>query len=152
MWTALGQQGVFAATTVVTGLDIAATWSAYGPVADRISFLAHYFAGAGRTEVEKAMTERVTKAGSTVDLFTVDGFTAAQMIVHAAARGDDADAMVKALEGWRFDGVKGQLTVRADDHALLQPMFQARLSGGAPKLAGTLAPDAVAPPVVATTK
>jgi branched-chain amino acid transport system substrate-binding protein len=150
MWTALGQQGVFAATTVVTGLDIAATWSAYGPVADRISFLAHYFAGAGRTDVEKAMTERVTKAGSTVDLFTVDGFTAAQMIVHAAGRGDDADAMVKALEGWRFDGVKGPLTVRADDHALLQPMFQARLAGGAPQLIRTLAPEAAAPPVAAT--
>src|SRR4051812_37864844 len=77
MWTSLGQQGVFDATTVSTGLDIAPTWSAYGPVAEKIQFLAHYFAGAAGTDVEKAMTERVTKAGSTVDLFTVDGFTAA---------------------------------------------------------------------------
>ena len=37
--------------------------------------------------------------------------------------------MVKALEGWSFDGVKGKLTVRAEDHALLQPMFQAKLTG-----------------------
>ncbi len=148
MWTALDQQGVFAATTVVTGLDIAATWPAYGPVSSKIDFLAHYFAGAAGTDMEKAMTERVTKAGGTVDLFTVDGFTAAQMIVHAAQAGDDAAAMAKSLAGWRFDGVKGSLTVRAEDHALLQPMFQARLAAG-PKaeLVRTLDPDAVAPPV-----
>jgi branched-chain amino acid transport system substrate-binding protein len=149
MWTALDQQGVFAATTVVTGLDIAATWPAYGPVSSKISFLAHYFAGAAGTPVEKAMTERVTKAGGAVDLFTVDGFTAAQMIVHAARAGDDTAAMAKALDGWRFDGVKGPLTVRADDHALLQPMFQARLTGPKPQLVRTLGPDAVAPPVAA---
>jgi branched-chain amino acid transport system substrate-binding protein len=162
MWTALGQQSVFDVTTVVTGLDIAATWAAYGPVGGKISFLAHYFAGAGGTDAEKAMTERVTKAGGTVDLFTVDGFTAAQMIVRAAAAsnaaasnaaaGDDADAMVKALEGWSFDGVKGAVTVRAADHALLQPMFTARLIGGStPKaeLVRKLDPEAVAPPVAA---
>ncbi|GII24439.1 ABC transporter substrate-binding protein [Planosporangium mesophilum] len=155
MWTALGQQGVFDVTTVVTGLDIAATWPTYGPVAGKISFLSHYFAGAGGTEAEKAMTDRVTKAGGTVDLFTVDGFTAAQMIVHAAgstngAAGDDADAMVKSLEGWSFDGAKGKLTVRAEDHALLQPMFNAKLTGGATpraELVKKLEPEAVAPPV-----
>ena len=35
--------------------------------------------------------------------------------------------MIKALEGWKFDGPKGQMTIRAADHALLQPMFQAKL-------------------------
>jgi branched-chain amino acid transport system substrate-binding protein len=120
-------------------------------VSGKISFLAHYFAGAAGTEVEKAMTARVTKAGGSVDLFTVDGFTAAQMVVHAAQSGDSVDGMVKALEGWQFAGVKGALTVRADDHALLQPMFSARLTGAAPpkaELVRTLAPAAVAPPVV----
>lgn len=152
MWTALGQQGVFGSTTVVTGLDTSATWLAYGPVRDKISFLAHYFAGAAGTDVEKAMTERVTRAGGTVDLFTVDGFTAAQMVVHAARSGDSADGMVKALEGWRFDGVKGPLTVRADDHALLQPMFTARLTGDVTpraQLVKVLPAEAVAPPVAA---
>ncbi|MCG5212613.1 substrate-binding domain-containing protein [Streptosporangium sp. KLBMP 9127] len=151
MWTALGQQGVFDATTVVTGLDIAATWPAYGRVAGKVNFLSHYFAGAGGTELEKIMTEKVTKAGGTVDLFTVDGFTGAQMIAHAAEQGDDPDAMVKALEGWTFDGVKGSLTVRAEDHALLQPMFQAKLTGGATpkaKLVKKLEATAVTPPVV----
>jgi branched-chain amino acid transport system substrate-binding protein len=153
MWTALGQQGVFDITTVVTGLDITATWPTYGPVATKVSFLCHYFAGAGGTEVEKAMTDRVTKAGGTVDLFTVDGFTAAQMVVKAAGAGEDVNAMIKALEGWSFDGVKGKLTIRAEDHALLQPMFQVKLTGSATaptaELVKKLEADAVAPPVAA---
>lgn len=151
MWTAMGQQGVFDVTTVVTGLDSTSTWPTYGPVAAKVSFLAHYFAGAAGTDVEKAMTERVGKAGGTVDLFTPDGFTAAQMVVRAAEAGDDVAAMVKALEGWSFDGVKGKLTIRPEDHALLQPMFQVKLTGTAtaPKaeLVRKLDPDAVAPPV-----
>jgi branched-chain amino acid transport system substrate-binding protein len=152
MWTALGQQGVFDTTTVVTGLDIVATWPTYGPVGQRVSFLSHYFAGAAGTEVEKAMTERVTKAGGTVDLFTVDGFTAAQMVVRAASAAD-VPAMIKALEGWSFDGVKGRVTVRAEDHALLQPMYQVKLGGSATAptatLVRTLDAEAVAPPVAA---
>jgi branched-chain amino acid transport system substrate-binding protein len=67
------------------------------------------------------------------------------------AGGDDPDAMVTALEGWTFTGPKGESTIRAEDHAVLQPMFTARLTpsgdGFAPQLVNTLPPDAVAPPV-----
>ena len=51
------------------------------------------------------------------------------MIVHAATEGDTTADRVAALEGWTFDGVKGELTVRAEDHALLQPMYQVELVG-----------------------
>lgn len=147
MWTALGQQGLFESTTVVTGLGGTKTWSAYGPVAGEVNFLAHYFAGAAGTEVEQAMIERVRRAGGTVDLFTVDGFTAAQMIVHAARQGDTPEQMVQALEGWSFEGVKGKLKIRAADHALLQPMYQAKLSDGEATVVDTVPAEAVAPPV-----
>lgn len=147
MWTALGQQGVFDATRVVTGLGGTQTWSAYGDVASRIDFLAHYFAGAAGTDVERAMTSRVNDAGGSVDLFTVDGFTAAQMIVHAVREGTDPGSMANALEGWTLDGVKGSVTIRAADHALLQPMYQAALDGGDATAVSTLPADAVAPPV-----
>lgn len=75
------------------------------------------------------------------------------MIVHAIEEGSATDtaAMVKALEGWSFDGVKGRTRVRAEDHALLQPMFVARLEGkgktAEPRLLDTEQLDAVAPPV-----
>jgi branched-chain amino acid transport system substrate-binding protein len=152
MWQALDQQGVLAATTVVTGLDIRASWPTFGAAAGKINFLAHYFDGASQTAEYTALKQALP--GGVVDLFNPDGFTAAQMVVHALqASGTDTDAMVKALEGWSFDGVKGKLTVRADDHALLQPMFQAKLTGSGTdlkaELVKALAPEDTTPPTVA---
>lgn len=74
------------------------------------------------------------------------------MVVRAVEQGGATDtaAMVKALEGWSFDGVKGKEQVRAEDHALVQPMFVARLRGRAPharpELVTTEPMDEVAPP------
>ncbi|MEU5716649.1 substrate-binding domain-containing protein [Streptomyces sp. NPDC020403] len=153
LWTALDQQGVLTAAKVVTGLAGTASYPVFGAAGAKVSFLAHYFPGAGGgNAVEKAMLDGVREAGGTPDLFTVDGFTAAQMIVHAVEEGSATDtaAMVKALEGWTFEGVKGRTQVRAEDHALLQPMFVARLNGrGAtarPELVDSLPMDKVAPP------
>ena len=152
MWQAMGQQGVLDATTVVTGLDLRASYPTYGEQAGDLSFLSHFFAEAVDNEVSQAMSERVEEAGGTVDIFTPDGCNAAQMIAHAVEEGgDDVAGMVGALEGWTFEGVKGEMTIREEDHALLQPMFQARLEdqGGqlVPVLVETLDPEATAPPV-----
>ncbi len=152
MWQAMGQQGVFEATEVVAGLDLRASYPTYGEQATELNFLSYFFAEAVDNEVSQAMAERVEAAGGEVDIFTPDGFNAAQMIVHAIEEaGDDVPGMIEALEGWTFDGVKGELTIRKEDHALLQPMFQARLEeqGGelVPVLVDTLRPDDTAPPV-----
>ncbi|WP_324653379.1 substrate-binding domain-containing protein [Georgenia sp. H159] len=153
MWQSLNQQGVLDDITVVTGLGDAATFGAYGEASDKVDFLNHYFPGAPDNAVNTAMVEHVEAAGGTPDLFTPDGFTAAQMIVHAIseAGGDDVDAMIGALEGWSFEGPKGEYTIRASDHALIQPMFQARLvpgDGGSwvPELVATVPGEDVAPP------
>jgi branched-chain amino acid transport system substrate-binding protein len=89
-----------------------------------------------------------------VDLFTPDGFTAMQMFAHAlAASPTDVNAMIKALEGWSFAGVEGQYTVRAADHALLQPEFEAKLTGSGtswtPQLVKSVDPHTIAPPLPA---
>ncbi|WP_034269358.1 substrate-binding domain-containing protein [Actinospica robiniae] len=155
MWTALNQQGVLSATEVVTGLANVATYPATGPAGSKIEFLAHYFPGAGGGNAyETAMTKLVTESGGTVDLFTPDGFTAMQMFAHALeASPTDVDAMIKALEGWSFPGVEGQYTVRASDHALLQPEFEAKLTGSGttwtPQLVKTVDPASIAPPAPA---
>lgn len=153
MWQALDQQGVFDAIPVVTGLGDVATYGAYAEASDRISFLNHYFGGAAGTEVEAAMIERLDAAGATPDLFSPDGFVAAQMVVQAIREGgDDVDGMIAALEGWTFEGPKGTTTIRAEDHAVLQPMFQARLveqdGTWVPELIEIIEADTVAPPVV----
>ncbi|MEU5672604.1 MULTISPECIES: substrate-binding domain-containing protein [Micromonospora] len=150
MWQTLDQQGVLSSTTVVTGLDIRASWPTFGAAGAKISFLSHYFDGASDTEASKALKAKV----NTIDLFHPDGFAAAQMVVRAAQEGgDDVDKMVTALEGWSFDGVKGKMTIRAADHALLQPMFQAKLTGSGTAFTATaqksLTGDETAPPAVA---
>ena len=147
LWTALSQQGVLDSTTVVTGLDARASYPVFAATGGKVSFLAHYVPGGTTNAAATAMNAFLGKENAQDDLFTPDGFTAAQMIVKAAENGDgDVDAMVKNLEGWTFDGVKGSYTVRASDHALLQPMFQAKLDGTTPSVVKTLDPAAVAPP------
>ncbi|GAA1999138.1 ABC transporter substrate-binding protein [Catenulispora subtropica] len=80
----------------------------------------------------------------------------AQMLVravHSGGTAQDVDKMIAGLEGWSFDGVKGTVTIRAADHALLQPMYQVKLavngSTFTPQVVKTLSADAVAPPVAA---
>jgi branched-chain amino acid transport system substrate-binding protein len=152
LWTALDQQGVVASTKVVTGLAGTASYPLFGAAGSKISFLAHYFPGAAHNPVETAMVDGITKAGGTPDLFSPDGFTAAQMIAHAVEAGGATDptAMAHALEGWSFQGPKGDEQIRAADHALLQPMFTARLTGAGaaarPELLARLPKESVTPP------
>jgi branched-chain amino acid transport system substrate-binding protein len=147
MWQALDQQGVLGSTTVVTGLDLRAAWPIFGAAGSKLSLLAHYFDGASQNSAQQALKQAVP--GGKVDLFHPDGFVAAQMIVHAVeSGGDDVDKMISALEGYTFDSVKGSVTVRAEDHALLQPMFQAKLDAtGIATLVTTVPAADTAPPV-----
>ncbi len=152
MWEALAQQQVLESTTVVTGLADRASYQAYGPGSGDIQFLNHYFPGATDNEASQAMDAYLEENGHEADLFTPDGFVGAQMLVHAITEGQgDVDAMISALEGWTFDSVKGELTIRAEDHALIQPMFQVALvdDGGTwvPELIEVADAEAVAPPI-----
>lgn len=83
------------------------------------------------TAVNKWLVEKhIAKYKTPPDLFTESGFNAAIMAVKAleATKGDpSADAMIKALEGMKFNGPKGEYTVRATDHVVLQPMTLVKL-------------------------
>jgi branched-chain amino acid transport system substrate-binding protein len=155
MWKALDDQGVLAQTKIVTGLDQRASYPVFAPVAGKLTFLSHYFyqAPAKNNAANNYLTAALKKTGKVPDLFDPDGFVAAQMIVHAVqvADGDDPAKTVPALEGWTFGAPKGGQTIRAADHAMLQPMFICRLVGSGanvePHLVRTLEPNAVAPPV-----
>ena len=151
MWQALHQQGVLDGPKVITGLDQRATWPAFGAAGPKITFAAHYIDGATDNEAAKAL--RSFAPGGPADTFGPDGFNLAQMLVRAAEAGggEDVEKMVSALEGWSFDGVKGKMTIRASDHALMQPMFHAALSGPADnptaRITKTVSADECAPPV-----
>jgi branched-chain amino acid transport system substrate-binding protein len=73
-----------------------------------------------------------TKAryGLAPDLFDADGFNAALMLVNGlAATGGDvsAEALIPAFEGMTFDGPKGTVEIRAEDHVAIQDMYIAKL-------------------------
>ncbi len=148
MWSALNQQGVFDNTEVATGLGDSVTWPFYGDDPSGINFLNHYFPGAPDNAVNDFLVDNV----AVPDLFTPDGFVAAQMIVQALSETgpDDVDGLIAALEGWTFDAPKGSQTIRVSDHAMIQPMFVVRLNaangGFEAELLATLDGDVTAPP------
>ena len=153
MWKGLDDSGVFASTKVVSGLDQRSSYETMGSAATKISFLSHYFYLAPKNKANDALVAALKKQGKVPDLFHPDGFVAAQMIVHAVekADGEDVGKMIAALEGWSFDAPKGKQTIRAADHAMLQPMFVAKLEGSGanvtPHLVRTIPLQAVSPPV-----
>ncbi len=70
------------------------------------------------------------KYNSPPDLFTAEGFLAAQMIVRALEGNGgniSADKVIPMLEGMKIDGPKGFYTIRASDHVLLQEMLLLKL-------------------------
>jgi branched-chain amino acid transport system substrate-binding protein len=153
MWQAMSQQGAVDSSTVVTGLAEKATWPIFGTAGSKISLLAHYFQGAASNAVCTYLINEETKAGSFSDLFTPDGFVTAQLLARAIEKADgdtNVDAMITALEGYSFLAPKGQQTVRAADHAMLQPMFIAKLNQSGTdytaQLVKTLSPQDTAPP------
>jgi branched-chain amino acid transport system substrate-binding protein len=149
LWRALDQQGADKAR-IATGLAERNTWGAYP---SGIQFLSHYVDTAPKTKINTWLRRVMKRRNQAPDIFTPDGFVAAQMIVRAVARGggSDVNRMISALEGWKFVGPKGPQQIRKADHAMLQPMFHVRLRGAANKRRAvpvrTFGMRSVAPPV-----
>jgi branched-chain amino acid transport system substrate-binding protein len=149
LFKTLDDQGVYETTKVVTGLADRASYPSFAPVESKLTFLSYYFYQAPKTKANDFLVSELKKQGKVPDLFDPDGFVAAQMIVHAVekADGDDPKKTTAALDDWTFDAPKGRETVRGADHAVIQPMYVAKLSGSEPQLIRTLDAGAVAPPV-----
>jgi branched-chain amino acid transport system substrate-binding protein len=151
---ALDQQGVFNGTKVVTGLANIATYPFYGAAGTKFDYLSLYFYQAAHNAANDYLVSQMkARYHSVPDLFTPDGFTAAQMVVHAIGAGKggtDVNAMISALNGWTFLAPKGEQQIRASDHAMLQPMYQAKLTEASstdftPSLVSTLPNASTAP-------
>lgn len=156
MYTALQQQGVLSATTVVTGLDQTSTYPLFAPLANNAELLSHYVWVAPKNAANDYLVAQLKKQGKTPDLFHPDGFVAAEMLVQAVNKADGdsrVDKMISALEGYSFLAPKGQEQIRAQDHATLQPMFIVKLTGSGqtftPELIKTVSLQDATPPAVA---
>ncbi len=68
--------------------------------------------------------------GTFPDLFDADAMNAAILVVEAikATGGDtSADALIAAMEGMEFEGPKGTIYIRPEDHVAIQDMYIATL-------------------------
>ncbi len=154
---ALDQQGIFASSKVITGLANVATYQFYGTAGLKFNYLSLYNWQSPHNAVNDYLIKNMRSTYHQYpDLFTADGFVWAQMVVRAIQTGQGTNVlkMIKGLEGWTFQAPKGMQTVRASDHAMLQPMFQVQLVSSVtgvyqPVTLATLTSVQTAPPVAA---
>ena len=152
LFKSLEDGGVVDHTKVVTGLPQIATYPYFGDDASKMFFISLYVYQCCHNPANDFLINYMKKQGKVPDLFSDSGFMAGQMIVRAVqASPGDVNKMISSLEGWKFTGPKGQITVRAADHAMLQPMFIVKLVGSGkdthPVVLRALPPETVAPPV-----
>ena len=77
------------------------------------------------------VAQTTARYGVPPDLFDSEGMNAAIMLVKAlrATRADvSATALITAMEGMTFDGPKGQIFIRPEDHVAIQDMYILKLT------------------------
>jgi branched-chain amino acid transport system substrate-binding protein len=152
MYTALQQQGISQRAKVLTGIAERSTWNLFGRSLEGLDLISLYFPEASKNRVNRWLRAKMRRRNQAPDIFTPDGFVTAQMIVRAIQRGgDDVERMISGLEGWQFVAPKGVQKIRQADHAMIQPMYIARLvqqgSSYRPRLVKTCSPGNLQPPV-----
>jgi branched-chain amino acid transport system substrate-binding protein len=76
------------------------------------------------------IAEDKARYGVYPDLFDADGFNAAVLLVEAikATEGDTSSAaLIPAMEGMEFEGPKGTVYIRPEDHVAIQDMYVMKL-------------------------
>jgi len=76
------------------------------------------------------VAEQKARYGGMPDLFAADGMNAAIMLVEGlkATNGDaSAEALLPAFEGMSFEGPKGTVVIRPEDHVAIQDMYILKL-------------------------
>lgn len=153
-----GEQKVYEKLKVTGGIADFASMKVMGEKAAGMTGMVKYFHTLPKNE---ANTYLVTKhkekhGGELPDLFTGGGMAAAIAIVEGLKKtgGDtDADKLVAAMEGMKFNGPKGEYEFRKEDHQALQPMYIVELAMNpgfefpTPKLIQELKNSETAPPI-----
>ncbi len=82
-------------------------------------------------EINDWLVAKAAEQGTVPDLFWADGMNAAILVTAALeATGGDAspDALRAAMEGISFDGPKGLIEIRPEDHVAIQDMYVVTLT------------------------
>jgi branched-chain amino acid transport system substrate-binding protein len=103
-----------------------ATVAIYAPALGQNSGILYHYTLPKNPINDWLVTEDKARYNSPPDLFDADGMNAALLTVAALRKtnGDaSADALIKAMEGMEFDGPKGKIYIRPEDHVAIQDMY-----------------------------
>jgi branched-chain amino acid transport system substrate-binding protein len=92
--------------------------------------LYHYIAPQNNPINDWLVEQTKARYGVPPDLFDADGMNAAILLVEAlkATNGNtDPDTLVAAMEGIQFEGPKGTIYIRPEDHVAIQDMYIVKL-------------------------
>jgi branched-chain amino acid transport system substrate-binding protein len=98
----------------------------YGNALGSTSGILYHYSAPDNAANDFLVAEHKARYGLMPDLFAADGMNAAIMLVEGlkATGGDtSADALIEAFEGMTFDGPKGEVYIRPEDHVAIQDMY-----------------------------
>jgi branched-chain amino acid transport system substrate-binding protein len=94
------------------------------------SGIAYHYTFADNAINDWLVAQTTDRFGVPPDLYEAESMNAAILIVEAlrASGGDaTADALIPVMEGMEFEGPKGMVTIRQEDHVAIQDMYIAKL-------------------------
>ena len=104
----------------------------FGNAIGTTSVVSYHYSAPSNAANEYLIANQAAVGGSNPDQFDADGMNAAIMVVEAlTATGGaaDADSLKAAMEDMSFEGPKGLVEIRAEDHVAIQDMYVVALIG-----------------------
>lgn len=130
LFKALADQGAFDSTHIITigpsRPQFEAFAAALGDNLSKAELITYYGEGTMDNEAEKEMLGALSDDDTPVDIQQVGGYLAAVMTVKAIEEAGpdlDVEKVNTALSGATFETPVGEVTIRAEDHIPIQPIF-----------------------------
>lgn len=98
----------------------------YGNAVGSTNGILYHYSAPQNAANDFLTAEDLARYGTAPDLFDADGMNAAIMVVEAikSTAGDvSGEALVAAMEGMTFEGPKGTIYIRPEDHVAIQDMY-----------------------------
>jgi branched-chain amino acid transport system substrate-binding protein len=153
LWQTIGRAGIADDTEIYTLLQQKPVREGMGPIAQEVNFFALYDPELVNSDLNDRFIAEFKKlsGGAPPDIYAGDAGTAGIIAVEALkeTNGDtDPEKISEALEGMEGEGIRGDFSLRAEDHVFLQPFFEARLDNSfRAHLVRRFPPEAIEVPV-----
>ena len=113
-------------------LDNVVTPAFFGGLVGTTSVIPYHYGAPSNAANDYLIANQEAVGGTNPDLFDADGMNAAIMVVSAlrvTGGAADADSLKAALEGISFEGPKGLIEIRPEDHIAVPDMSVVTLTG-----------------------